>query len=76
MKCDLLRSVGAALYGPRWQSEVARDLGVSFRSVNRWLALDAMPSDIPDRLRPIVRARIISLEAARKLLWSARSSDV
>ena len=72
MKADLLRSVGEALYGPRFQSEVARDLGVSFRSINRWLALDAMPDDVPDRLRPVVRSRLAGLEAARRLLWSDR----
>lgn len=34
----LLHSIGNALYGPRWQSELARDLGVSDRTVRRWSA--------------------------------------
>jgi len=33
----LLKRVGEALYGPRWQSEVARDLEVSDRTVRRWV---------------------------------------
>jgi hypothetical protein len=33
-----LREVGEALYGPRWQSELARRIGVSDRSVRRWVA--------------------------------------
>jgi len=37
MSSRLLKRVGEALYGPRWQSEVARDLEVSDRTVRRWL---------------------------------------
>lgn len=38
MTPDLLRSTGEALYGPRWQSELARALCISDRTVRRWLA--------------------------------------
>lgn len=34
----LLAECGAALYGPRWQTELARDLGVADRTVRRWAA--------------------------------------
>lgn len=34
----LLVECGEALYGPQWQSAVARDLGVSNRTVRRWVA--------------------------------------
>lgn len=40
---DLLRQVGEALYGPRWQSELARDLDISDRTVRRWAAGEADP---------------------------------
>jgi hypothetical protein len=33
---DHLNAVGAALYGPLWQSQLARDLGVSVRTMQRW----------------------------------------
>ncbi len=33
-----LNAVGAALYGPQWQSQLARDLGVSIRTMQRWAA--------------------------------------
>lgn len=33
-----LAKAGAALYGPRWQSELARSLGVSDRTMRRWLS--------------------------------------
>ena len=35
-----LKSAGEALYGPRWQSALARRLGVDDRTVRRWLAGD------------------------------------
>lgn len=33
-----LRAAGEALHGPRWQSALARELGVADRTVRRWLA--------------------------------------
>ncbi|MEQ1614465.1 MAG: hypothetical protein ABL904_17090 [Hyphomicrobiaceae bacterium] len=45
MKIDLLSSCGEALYGPRWQSELSRDLGVDDRTMRRWVA---GTSPIPD----------------------------
>ena len=37
MSSRLLKRVGKALYGPRWQSEVARNLEVSDRTIRRWV---------------------------------------
>lgn len=37
---ELLNECGAALYGPRFQRELARDLGVNERTVRRWVAGD------------------------------------
>jgi transcriptional regulator GlxA family with amidase domain len=34
----LLAEAGEARYGPRWQSELARDLDVSIRTMQRWAA--------------------------------------
>lgn len=45
MSSRLLKRCGEALYGPRWQSELARDLQVSDRTVRRWV--DGS-SDVPD----------------------------
>lgn len=33
-----IREIGERLYGPRWQSKLARALGVSTRSVRYWLS--------------------------------------
>lgn len=38
MSSKLLRDAGEALYGPRWQSDLARDLHVADRTMRRWLA--------------------------------------
>lgn len=35
-----LETVGLALYGHRWQSSLARDLGVLPRTVRKWAAGD------------------------------------
>jgi hypothetical protein len=34
----LLEEAGAALYGPRWQTDLAHALGVSDRTIRRWIA--------------------------------------
>lgn len=43
----LLVECGEALYGPRWQAELARDLAVADRTVRRWVA---GTSDVPSGL--------------------------
>ncbi len=51
MTPTLLRETGEALYGPRWQSELARELGVADRTVRRWAAgAHPMPDDIAAEL--------------------------
>lgn len=37
---DLLNRAGEALYGPQWQSQIARDLNVSDRHIRRMAAGD------------------------------------
>lgn len=37
---ETLRAAGAVLYGPAWQSELARQLGVAGRTVRYWIAGD------------------------------------
>lgn len=35
---NLLQRAGETLYGPRWQSELAREIDVSDRTMRRWVA--------------------------------------
>lgn len=46
-----LEMTGAALYGPRWQTDLARALGVADRSMRRWVAGQ---NRVPDGLRPVL----------------------
>ena len=41
MTTKLLKDTGEALYGPQWQSAIARDLGVSDRHIRRMAAGEA-----------------------------------
>jgi len=47
MTPDLLRKIGQTLHGDRWQSPLARDLGVNDRTLRRWVAGEW---PIPDRI--------------------------
>jgi DNA-binding transcriptional regulator YiaG len=64
-----VRAAGEYLYGPLWQREMARALGVSDRAVRRWIAGDTNPpEDIGPRLRKLIDKRITQLRAARSAL--------
>lgn len=59
----LLKDAGEALYGPRWQSELARKLQISDRTVRRWIAsADDMPTGVAGDLRRICEEKIAHLE--------------
>lgn len=66
-----LAVVGEALFGPRWKSEIARELGVPLRTFMRWFA-DGLDLEVEHVavLRVLVRSRLARVERARKLLWS------
>lgn len=57
MSADLVQAVGVALYGPRWQTELARDLDVSDRTVRRWVSGDDVPAGVTADLRRLCEAR-------------------
>ena len=61
MSNRLLRDAGEALYGPRWQTELSRDLGISDRTTRRWLAGDMPPGVAIDLLR-LCQERVQTLD--------------
>jgi hypothetical protein len=69
MTPDLLREAGQALYGPLWQSEMARELEVALRTMQRWAKGDnAIPAGVFADLGDKVRERRAELAVlARKL---------
>ena len=65
----LLQEAGNALYGARWQSDLARDLGVSDRTVRRWSAGDfRIPAPVWVELREMLRGRRMLLASVTKKL--------
>lgn len=64
-----LVAAGEALYGPRWQSDLARDLGVSDRTMRRWVAgANATPPGLVDDLRRLVQERRVTLAELEQAL--------
>jgi len=62
-------SVGEALYGPRFQRELARDLGVNERTMRRWVAGDTAPPDrIGQELAALIDKRVGLLSGVRSIL--------
>lgn len=60
----LLVECGEALYGPRWQSELARDLAVSDRTVRRWAAgTHEVPAGLWLDLLRLTQERVAGLDA-------------
>jgi hypothetical protein len=58
---SLLKRCGEALYGPRWQSDLARDLDVSDRTVRRWVAGDEVPEGVYLDLRRLCSERAVEI---------------
>lgn len=57
MSPDLLRRIGEALYGERWQSALAAELGIADRSLRYWLAgRSPIPPTIKEELRGLLQA--------------------
>lgn len=72
MTADDLRNAGEALYGPRWQRELARALGTNHRQVAFWLTGERrMTADLADRLDSLLINRLTALVAARRELQHA-----
>ncbi|RWC26996.1 MAG: adhesin [Mesorhizobium sp.] len=54
----MLKIAGEVLYGERWQTPLARDLGVSDRTVRNWCAAKhECPHDLAERLLLILHQR-------------------
>lgn len=72
MTPDLLREAGQALYGASWQSDIARELEVSDRTVRRWLAgTRSLPATIAADLDELCGERRALLHAMQTRLRQA-----
>lgn len=68
MTTALLHEAGEALYGPLWQSELARELGVSVRTVQRWAAGKPVPPSVWPEIRALAGRRGLTLVKVRRKL--------
>ena len=60
----LLAEVGEALYGPQFQTQLARDIGCNPRTVQRWLAgANDPPAGIWMDLLRVTQERAMTLDA-------------
>ena len=77
MSKKLLAKVGAALYGPRWQSELARNVGVSDRTMRRWAVGDDNVSEIAWRdMSLLLKTRAIDLQELRNQIKDIRLGKI
>ncbi|GAA0455234.1 hypothetical protein GCM10009095_23640 [Sphingomonas molluscorum] len=66
---QILEAAGRALYGDRWQTPIARDLGTTYRTIRNWLAgQHAPPNDLRIRLEVLLRERGLAIEAVLELI--------
>lgn len=55
---SLLQQAGEALYGPHWQTELASKLGVTYRTMRRWVSgSHAIPSGIWPEINALIIRR-------------------
>jgi ribosomal protein S4 len=76
MTPETLRRVGEALYGERWQTALASDLGVADRTMRRWLSgASPVPTGISDELRQTAEQRLENLQKIVNTLRNASNSN-
>lgn len=58
-----LEAVGRVLYGPRWQTDLAADLGVTYRTMRRWVSGESpIPGGVEADLRRLLAERRIEID--------------
>lgn len=76
MSNKLLRDAGEALYGPRWQTDLARALGVSDRTVRRWASgVEDAPRGVYVDLLRLTQERAQALDNMAEPLKRAGAGD-
>ena len=72
---DLIRQLGAVLFGMPVADAMSRGLGMNRRTVQRWLnAQNAVPANVWEQLREIVAEQLHELERLSQAL-AARADD-
>ena len=64
-----LETAGEAIYGPSWRTPLCADLGITMRTLQRWMGGDFnIDPAVPDRLRNICLKRSAKLAAQAEKL--------
>ena len=64
---ELLIEAGQALYGERWQTDLANDLQVADRTVRRWVSgVSPIPLTLWAEVSEILRSHADSIGAVRR----------
>jgi len=75
-RIKLFKTICEALWGPQYRSEAARQLGVSLRTLMRYVADESpIPDDIVGRLRTLLDDRIENLDTLLDKLDDHRRED-
>lgn len=70
-----LEQVGIALYGDRWQTDLARDLNVADRSIRRWASgQNPVPASLTAELLALVDQRSAKLADVKAMLLKLSAS--
>lgn len=71
-----LRMAGEALYGARWRTSVAADLGVTYRTIRRWvMGSRVIPDHVWSELSGNLRAREQTLDVAFDAIEQSKELD-
>ena len=63
MDRDLLIRIGEALYGARWQADLAADLDVSNRTLRTWIKTGCVPEGVKSDLLELCQNAKLQLDA-------------
>lgn len=71
LRGEIIEDVGRALYGPNWQRQLARNLGVSEMSIRRWrLGTTSMPATAVDEMAKLLSERQQQIASTHQQLCS------
>jgi predicted transcriptional regulator len=75
MTPELLRRAGEALYGPQWRRAIAADLGITDRTIRRWIAGSfPIPAAVALELANICRGHCVAIEGIEAQMRGLSSS--
>lgn len=63
-----IRFCAVAIYGGEWQTALARDMGVSARTVRRWNAQGSFPSLVASALAEALTKKQSAISEAARIL--------